>query len=392
MFSSTWCLDSADSNSGTLGLVFKKMDRISELSDDLLHKILLLVPTKVAVSTSILSKRWEYLWMWLPKLEYGHRRCSEPESEKLQCFLERNLPLHRAPVIESFRLQMCNSRFKPESINTWVVVALSHCLRELDVLYEPYPAKPNILPSNLYTCKSLVVLKLDGGILLNVPRMVSLPSLKTLELHEVKYSKGETLQRLLSNCPILEDLVVYLRERDTTTRNLTVRLTFYIPNNYELYEYVIDTPSLKYFELVDYNDYDHYGLIENMPYLIEAYVDSSCPVLFSNQLVRLLKACSNLKRLDISLMDDHDPRQDMDDWNEPSTVPECLLSSLQSLSWSKYTGEPQERDIMGYILKHAVYLKTATIKSSESDVQKLEMIKELALSSRASKTCQLMFE
>ncbi|WZZ81844.1 hypothetical protein YC2023_102416 [Brassica napus] len=333
---------------------------------------------------------------------------------------------------------MCNSRFKPESINTWVVVALSHCLRELDILYEPYPAKPNILPSNLYTCKSLVVLKLDGEILLNVPRMVSLPSLKTLELHEVKYSKDETLQRLLSNCTILEDLVVYLRERDTTTRNLTVvvpslqRLTLYIPNNYELYEYVIDTPSLKYFELVDYNDYDHYGLIENMPYLIEAYVDSSCPgiysliysvtsvkrlticseailnclvfnelehlevflctVLFSNQLVRLLKACSNLKRLDISLMDDHDPHQDMDNWNEPSTVPECLLSSLQSLSWSKYTGEPQERDIMGYILKHAVYLKTATIKSSESDVQKLEMIKELALSSRASKTCQLMFE
>ncbi|CAN7061373.1 hypothetical protein Bca4012_095339 [Brassica carinata] len=334
---------------------------------------------------------------------------------------------------------MCNSHFKPESISTWVVVALSHCLRELDILYEPYPAKPNILPSNLYKCKSLVVLKLDGEILLNVPRMVSLPSLKTLELHEVKYSKDETLQRLLSNCPLLEDLVVYLRERDTTTRNLTVvvvpslqRLTLYIPNNYELYEYVIDTPSLKYFELVDYNYYDHYGLIENMPYLIEAYVDSSCPgiysliysvtsvkrlticseailnclvfnelehlevclctVLFSNQLVRLLKACSNLKRLDISLMDDHDPHQDMDDWNEPSTVPECLLSSLQSLSWSKYTREPQERDIMGYILKHAVYLKTATIKSSESDVQKLEMIKELALSSRASKTCQLMFE
>ncbi|CAN6904544.1 unnamed protein product [Brassica oleracea] len=267
--------------------------------------------------------------------------------------------------------------------------------------------------------------------------MVSLPSLKTLELHEVKYSNDETLQRLLSNCPILEDLVVYLRERDTTTRNLTVvvpslrSLSLFIPYSHEIDEYVIETP-LKYFKFVDNSDNDHYGLIENMPYLIEAYVDSSCPgiysliysvtsvkrlticseailnclvfnelehlevclctVLFSNQLVRLLKACSNLKRLDISLMDDHDPHQDMDDWNEPSTVPECLLSSLQSLSWSKYTGEPQERDIMGYILKHAVYLKTATIKSSESDVQKLEMIKELALSSRASKTCQLMFE
>ncbi|KAF2588770.1 hypothetical protein F2Q70_00040921 [Brassica cretica] len=268
--------------------------------------------------------------------------------------------------------------------------------------------------------------------------MVSLPSLKTLELHEVKYSKDETLQRLLSNCPILEDLVVYLRERDTTTRKLTVvvpslqRLTLYIPYNHELYEYVIDTP-LKYFELVDYNDYDHDGLIENMPYLIEAYVDCCCPdiyslmgsnrsvkclticsvaildgpvfnelehlevclctVLFSNQLVQLLNASSKLKRLDISLMDvrSYVPRY-MDDWNRPSTVPECLLSSLQSLNWLEYTGEPQERDIVVYILKHARHLKTATITSSESDVPKFEMIKELALSPRASTTCQLVFE
>ncbi|CAN6898111.1 unnamed protein product, partial [Brassica oleracea] len=211
------------------------MDLISALSDDLLAKILLLVPTKVAVSTGILSKRWEYLWMWLPKLEYGHRDCSESECEKLRCFLDRNLPLHRAPDIESFRLELCNSRFKPESINTWVVVALSHCL--------------HILPSNLYTSKSL------GDILLDVPRMVSLPSLKTLMLQRVRYLNDETLQRLLSNCPILEDLVVRLREYGDTMQKLTVvvpslqRLTLYIPYNHELYEYVIGTPSLKYFEL-----------------------------------------------------------------------------------------------------------------------------------------------
>ncbi|XP_013603745.1 PREDICTED: FBD-associated F-box protein At4g10400-like [Brassica oleracea var. oleracea] len=417
------------------------MDRISELSDDLLIKILLLIPTKVAVSTSILSKRWEYLWMWLPRLEYGHRRCSEPESEKLRCFLERNLPLHRASVIESFRLEMCNSRFKPESINTWVVVALSHCLRELDILYEPYPAKPNILPSNLYTSKSLVILKLDGEILLDVPRMVSLPSLKTLKLQSVRYLYDESLQRLLSNCPILEDLVVKLRGYGDTMQKLTVvvpslqSLSLFIPYSHEIAEYVIETPSLKYFKLVDYSDNDHYGLIENMPYLIEAYVDCCCPdiyslinsityvkrlticseaildrlvtlvfnqlehlavclctVLFSNQLVQLLNASSKLKRLDISLMDDHDPHQDMDYWKEPSTVPDCLLSSLQSLSWSAYTGEPQERVILVYILKHALHLKTATIESSESVVPTFEMLKELALSSRASTACQLMFE
>ena len=80
-------------------------------------------------------------------------------------------------------------------------------------------------------------------------------------------------------------------------------------------------------------------------------------------------------------------------WNQPTTVPECILSSLQSFSWSKYTGEPEERDIVVYILKHALHLKTATIKSSESSaVPKFEMLEELALSPRASATCQLMFD
>ena len=282
------------------------MDIISGLSDDLLIKILLLVPTKVAVSTSILSKRWEYLWMWLPKLQYGHRR--EPEREKLRCFLDRNLPLHRAPVIESFRLELCNTRFKPESINMWVVVALSHCLRELEIVYETYPPKPNILPSNMYTSKSLVILKLDGEILLDVPRMVSLPSLKTLKLQSVRYVNDETLQRLLSNCPILEDLVVRLREYGDTMQKLTVvapsvrSLSLCIPYSHEIAEYVIETPSLKYFKLVDYSNNDHYGLIENMPYLIEAYVDCCCPDIYS-----LINSITYVKRLTICSEVNHFP-------------------------------------------------------------------------------------
>ena len=82
----------------------------------------------------------------------------------------------------------------------------------------------------------------------------------------------------------------------------------------------------------------------------------------------------------------------MEDWNQPSTVPDCMLSSLQSFKWSLYTGEPKERDIVVYFLKHAVHLKTATIKSYQWDVPKFEMLKELSLSSRASTACQLVFD
>ncbi|RID47130.1 hypothetical protein BRARA_I03751 [Brassica rapa] len=380
--------------------------------------------------------------MWCPKLEYSGIHCSrsecKSECKRLRCFLNRNLPLHKAPVIESFRLESCSSHFKPENISMWVGNAVSHCVRELDILHDDTdPAKSNILPSNLFTCKSLVILKLEGDILLDVPRMVSLPSLKTLKLQDVRYFKDGTLQRLLSSCPILEDLVVDLREGETTGK-LTVldaylqSLSIYIPYDHGIDELVIQTPDLKYFKLRLHSCNDHYCLIENMPNLIEAYLDVElldissligsitsvkrlticseamndvtfvfnqleylevclCTVLFTNQLVRLLKASSNLQGLDISFMDHHEPLG-MDEWVQPSTVPECVLSSLQSLSWSTYTGEPQERDIVVYILKHALHLKTATIKSSESAVPKFDMLKELSLSSRASAACQLIFE
>ncbi|KAG2328915.1 hypothetical protein Bca52824_000095 [Brassica carinata] len=419
------------------------MDRISGLSDELLLKILLLVPTKRAVSTSILSKRWEYLWMSLPKLNYCHIHGSDPDCERLRRFLDRNLPLHRAPVIESLRLELYNSCFKPENINMWVLTALSHCVRELEILYEYYPPKLVILPSNLFTCKLLVILKLYGEILLDVPRVVSLPSLKTLKLQRMRYFNGETLRRLLSNCPVLEDLEVELRDyhEDDTRGKLTVAvpslqsLSLCMPYGQDIDGYVIETPNLKYFKLRDHFRNDHYGLIENMPFLIEAYVDvvklddiksligsitsvkrlsicskvmcdegfvfnqlehldvCICAAYFSNQLFWLLKASPNLQGLHLFFIeDDHEPYHPVEDWNQPSTVPECVLSSLQSLNWSFYTGKPQEKDIVVYILEHALHLKTATITTTESDVPKFEMLKELALSARASTTCKLMFE
>ncbi|CAN6904394.1 unnamed protein product [Brassica oleracea] len=387
------------------------MDRISELSDELLVKILLLVPTKVAVSTSILSKRWKYLWMWLPKLEFSYRHVVDPECERLQSFLDRNLPLHRAPVIESFRFYICCSCLKPKNIKMWVSTAVSHCLRELDISRRSDPPdKPDILPSILFTCKSLVVLKLVGHILLDVPRMVSLPSLKTLQLLRVRYFNEETLQRLLSNCPVLEDLVLVLSNGDTTEKLTVVvssllSLSLYLSHYLKIDGYVIETPSLKYFKLVDDSCRNHYCLIENMPFLVEAYLDVNLPDINSligsiasvkrleicseviafpfinsfygfvfnqlehlevclckdhsyNQLVRLLNSSSNLQGLRLFYMD-----VSLGYWNQPTTVPECLLSSLQSLSWSLYTGEPQERDSLVYILKHALHLKTATVEA-----------------------------
>ncbi|ESQ28693.1 hypothetical protein EUTSA_v10019535mg [Eutrema salsugineum] len=83
--------------------------------------------------------------------------------------------------------------------------------------------------------------------------------------------------------------------------------------------------------------------------------------------------------------------EDSEQWTQPSTVPECMLSSLRIFSWSLYFGTPAERDFAVYILENAPLLETATISSKKWFVRKLKMIKELSLSSRASTTCRLVF-
>ncbi|ANM67645.1 FBD, F-box and Leucine Rich Repeat domains containing protein [Arabidopsis thaliana] len=276
------------------------MDRIIGLPDEVLVKILSFVPTKVAVSTSILSKRWEFLWMWLTKLKFGSKRYSESEFKRLQCFLDRNLPLHRAPVIESFRLVLSDSHFKPEDIRMWVVVAVSRYIRELKIYSSHYGEKQNILPSSLYTCKSLVILKLDGGVLLDVPRMVCLPSLKTLELKGVRYFKQGSLQRLLCNCPVLEDLFVLLLRCDDIGMFIVIvpslqRLSLYLSPrcNLEGFVIVLDTP-LEYFKLVDRNYDRHPYMIENMPKLTSAYVE-----VISADLKSLVESITSVKYLTI---------------------------------------------------------------------------------------------
>ncbi|ESQ47201.1 hypothetical protein EUTSA_v10028223mg [Eutrema salsugineum] len=423
------------------------MGRISELPNDLLIKILSFLPTKVAVSTSILSKQWEFLWMWLPKLVYTSSCCySKSEDKRLKCFLDRNLPLHKTPVIESLRLYFRYPHLEPGDIKLWVLTVVSRYVLELEISYFTYQNEQDILSSSLYTCKSLVTLKLNGMILVDVPRMVCLPCLKTLRLECMTYLNEDSLQQLLSNCPVLKDLFVQSRGGNNLRKFIVIvpslkRLTF-LGGDDHLDEIVVKTPSLKYLDFTYYSFKIHHCLIENMPKLSEAYVNVSFPILerligsitsvkrltllqvdygsedvygggfVFNQLVhlnlrmyqryslnvqvRLLKDSPKLRLLGLDLCRS---RRDVHGtngvifWNQQSTVPECMLSSLQTFKFSGYLGRPEEKDLVIYVLKNAHHLKTATILFNNRFFEKnRDMIQELALSPRASTECQLVFD
>ncbi|XP_019086996.1 PREDICTED: putative F-box/FBD/LRR-repeat protein At5g62970 [Camelina sativa] len=412
------------------------MDKITGFSDDeLLVKILSFLPTKFAITTSVLSKRWKFLWMRVPKLEYEmsmyssefYHRYLFPEEgdsetysielercERMRCFIDKNLPLHSSPVIKSLKLTFYNELFQPEAIKLWVEIAISRCVEELSVAFSSLKGKLNVvMPSSLYTCKSLVTLKLTNGIYVDVPHVFCLPSLKTLHLRHVIYADEESLQRLLSNSSVLEDLVMQLYPYDNV-RKFAVIIPSLLSLSFRISEsdmgaskeFRIDTPSLKYFTVFCKSSF---GLIESMPKLEEANITAS------HNIKKLLELVTSVKRLSLTIMhdnaealtavyakdivfkelehlkfrihhaywskvlhwlliaspklrklefDEHFSRDGMDTlvcWKQLNSVPQCLLSSLQTFKWTCYQISVECKDLVKYILRKSCQLKTAKI-------------------------------
>ena len=54
-----------------LDIVDRNIKCLNNLPEEILRYILSLLPTRDAIRTSILCKRWEYLWTSIPNLDFG---------------------------------------------------------------------------------------------------------------------------------------------------------------------------------------------------------------------------------------------------------------------------------------------------------------------------------
>lgn len=63
------------------------------------------------------------------------------------------------------------------------------------------------IPPTVYTCESLVSLKLCNVLLTN-PKLMSLPLVKAIDLSIVKFANVLVLEKLISSCPVLESLTI----------------------------------------------------------------------------------------------------------------------------------------------------------------------------------------
>ncbi|CAH2070227.1 unnamed protein product, partial [Thlaspi arvense] len=182
-------------------------DMISALPNDLLIQILLLVSTKDAVATMVLSKRWRFLWTVMPKLEYKYT--DDDGCKSVWKFLEKSLELHKAPFLETLCIQLGQRFPDGEDVRKWVASAVDRLVRKLD-LELLWAAELTRLPKSLYTSKTLVELNLSNKILVDVPPSAFLPSIKILRLFFVVYKDENSLVRLLLGCSVLARSRVFL--------------------------------------------------------------------------------------------------------------------------------------------------------------------------------------
>ncbi|XP_023634867.1 F-box/FBD/LRR-repeat protein At4g26340 isoform X2 [Capsella rubella] len=358
-------------------------------------------------------------------------------------FVYRSLLSNKAPVLQHLHLNL-GARCPAIDIALWIDVAVSRRVRELEVLIRSPWNVSFSLPSSVYTSDTLETLRLIDFVLLNIPSSVRLPSLKVLHLRTIDYVDDASLPSLLSGCPNLEELFVERHEEDLVM-GVTVavpslqRLSMLDRNDVNGSRYVIDAPSLKCLNIRDEALYD-YRQIENMPELVEAYVEITkrVPHKFLRSLtsVRHLSLCLSLSEVTcpsgmifsqlvhlnlytfaegwwtlltymlqdspklrvLKLIDKHDSvlcgKETPIGWKPPSyVVPECILFSLEAFEWIGYKGRRGDREMATYVLMNAACLRTAKFSPESNDVgTKYQMLKELASVPTASTSSQLLFD
>ncbi|CAA7026791.1 unnamed protein product [Microthlaspi erraticum] len=367
----------------------------------------------------------------------------------------RTLLSSNSPVLDSFSLVDISESEVSKDLESWIGIAFARHVRKLVLkLRIDYQVQDLItFPSVFCGCNNtleILELKYKYLFVLDFPCRVGLKSLKKLDLRYVGFEGGEEcVCNLLGGCPSLEDLVVYRKgnyDAKTFTiavpslRRLTIKDSFQGTRNGG---YVIKAPCLKYLKIkgvgsidtrfgsfsfigghcslggqgIDESEWYGFCLIENAPQLVEAKIIGVIDIHVHNE--NIMESLTSAQRLSL----DFSPLKVCDEisyhffrhigmtkqkkistageceWEQhPKRVPECLLSHLETLVWTRYAWDREDdKQVATYILENARRLKKATfytepiqpnIKSEEREM----LLNELANVARASNSCHLMFE
>nr|XP_048323963.1 putative F-box protein At1g49610 isoform X1 [Ziziphus jujuba var. spinosa] len=254
----------------------KEDDRISELPDDILARIVSGLPLKEAVATSVLAKRWRYIWTFTKNLDFDAEetlnRIIESPGQLLRVerpkyidrvnsvIAQRNSKNNMVRGIDRFRIGFDLCREFSSSIDNWIEFAMKNRVKTLELEFFEYGG----LRMN---CDCYILRKKHFD-------PVALKSLKVLNLTSVEIH-GRVVEWLLSKCPLLERLKVAGSDKLINLR-------------------ISGVPNLKHFEirrcinikkveicaaqnlvsLYSLSTYPYEFILRNVPKLVDLHIDT----------------------------------------------------------------------------------------------------------------------
>ncbi|XVE78629.1 hypothetical protein DITRI_Ditri13aG0161700 [Diplodiscus trichospermus] len=186
-----------------------KSDRISDLPWDVLNSILLHLPLRDAARTSLLSRKWRYKWASLSQFVIDDKCFTNSLPDKARWGEVRRIfhqvqSNHCGPI-EKFKLAAyCYPDHS--DLDEWIIFLTLKGIKEL-ILQDFSFVRRFKLPSCLFSCPQLICLELHGCIVKLPSTFRGFSCLKSLQLTQVSII-SETLEHLISSCPVLERLTL----------------------------------------------------------------------------------------------------------------------------------------------------------------------------------------
>ncbi|XP_057508192.1 F-box/FBD/LRR-repeat protein At1g13570-like [Actinidia eriantha] len=180
-------------------------DIISHLPSSVLQEILMFLSIQDAVRTSVLSRKWRYIWAELPQLVFDDTFFRESirtvKNNKLILTIYKVLLLHRGPITK-FTLSL------PElgsctDIDQLILFVTKNGVQEFSLrVWKPDCYK---LPSSLFSCLQLEHMDLRSCMFKPPHGFKGFSRLLSLTLCEVVIT-DDVFSNLISTCPLLETL------------------------------------------------------------------------------------------------------------------------------------------------------------------------------------------
>jgi len=291
--------------------VSQNQDRLSILPDDILLDILSFLTTTEIIRTSVLSKRWQHLWISIPNLNFDFGcNTNSTLSASFINLVHKALLLRNDLCIQEFHLRYDHMPVCTSDVFVWISAAVGHKVQKLELSLSE--KGDFLLPADLFTSQSMRKFKLElfyGRLI--VPSSVHLCSLKTLYLFGVQFHEDKFTEQLFGGCPVLEELVL----ENCWWINVK-NVTLCIPS---LKRFTINYDCLSRDELLDCKIkicaenlisfcWSGYMIVElllnNLSSLVYAYVDviihDSPEEEKSQRAVKLLSVFQNVKSLSLS--------------------------------------------------------------------------------------------